>query len=69
MWPTNFCRNFRTGPGCPVLHNPVDLREDVVDPVLGELQVDEVQNKGITLDNRLASLPPAARLSGETGWL
>jgi signal transduction histidine kinase len=42
-------------------HNLVDLREDVVAPILAELQV-EIQNKGITLDDRLASLPPGRQI-------
>jgi signal transduction histidine kinase len=51
-------QNRRSGLSSP---NPVDLRKDVVDPVLGELQ-HEVRKNCITLDNRLALLPPAQQI-------
>jgi signal transduction histidine kinase len=41
--------------------NLVDLREDVVDPILEELQ-DDLRKNCITLDNRLSLLPRARKI-------
>jgi CheY-like chemotaxis protein len=56
-----FLQKFQNRPEILSSANLVDLREDVVGPILEELK-DEVRHNGITLDNRLALLPPAQQI-------
>ncbi len=56
-----FLQKFQNRPGETPSTKLVDLREEVVAPVLEELK-DDVQHNNITLDNRLDLLPPTRQI-------
>ncbi len=56
-----FLQRFQAPEAVPVTPALVDLREDVVGPILEELQ-DDLQKNRIDLDNRLSRLPPAQQV-------